>query len=87
MDLPADSDGMALACRHCGFRPDLDLTQGVVAAHFETEHNTTKIHLDLIVVCPRDDTSMVFERRVGNRDVFGCPTCYRTRRIIRTERS
>ena len=81
------SQGMALACRHCGFRPDPDLTQGVLLAHFETEHNTSKVHLDLLVLCPRCDGSMTFERSDGNRDIFVCADCHRTRRITRNEGS
>lgn len=79
------ADGLVLACRHCGWRPPVDLTQGVLAAHFETEHDTAAVHLDLLVVCPRDAASMTFVRREPGRDIFECPQCRCTRRVLRTE--
>ena len=79
-----DRDGWALACKTCAYRFPLNITQGVGKAHFETEHDTDDVQFELVVVC-RCDRTMTFTARVNGRDVFDCPTCHRTRRIVRTE--
>jgi len=80
IDVP---DGMALTCKHCGWRPDEDLTMGVLAAHFESEHGTGNVELDLIVLCPRCDKAMEFFASLGNEDHFQCEPCHRGRKIRR----
>ncbi|GAA4439514.1 hypothetical protein [Phytohabitans houttuyneae] len=79
------SDGMALVCATCRWRPIGELTMGVVEAHFETEpdHDASNLKLELVVLCPRCDQEMVFERSVGDRDIFNCAPCHRTRSIRR----
>jgi len=42
-------DGMTLVCETCGWRPDGEISTGV-AAHFETEHHSPDIRLELVVV-------------------------------------
>jgi transposase-like protein len=79
------SDGMALICATCRWRPTGDLTVGVLAAHFETEHDTSHIHMELVALCPRCDQPMTFERSIGNRDIFACEPCHRTRTIRREQ--
>lgn len=76
-------DGMALACQTCGWRPPVDLVMGVVAAHFETEHDTTDVRLDLIVLCPHCDLSMPFVYSRNGVDHFSCDECLRSRRVRR----
>lgn len=76
-------DGMALLCKTCRWRPTEELTAGLLAAHFETEHGTDKVELELVVLCPRCDEPMAFDRSVGNRDYFSCERCHRTRVIHR----
>lgn len=78
------NDGFGLACTHCGFVFPLGITQGVMAAHFETEHGVTKVDLNLVVLCPRCDGVMVFEYepRPG-REQYYCDPCRRTRVITR----
>jgi hypothetical protein len=80
-------DGMALICAVCRWRPGEDVTTGVLEAHFETEpgHNAGSITLELAVLCPRSDQPMTFERSVGNRDVFDCEGCHRTRTVRRED--
>lgn len=82
---PTVRDGMALACRPCRHRFPEDVTVGVLAAHFETAHGTTDVQLDLVVVCPRCDAEMTFERAERRRDVFACAPCHRTRIVHRKE--
>ncbi|MCW2900134.1 MAG: hypothetical protein JWO67_2399, partial [Streptosporangiaceae bacterium] len=59
---------------------------GVAAAHFETEHDTTDVKFELVVLS-RDDTVMVLERRDGNKLHYACPTCHRSRVVSQLERS
>jgi hypothetical protein len=60
---------------------------GVVAAHFETEHDSTDVRLELVVLCWRCDTPMTFSHsREGadmSIDFFDCATCHRRRSIRR----
>jgi transposase-like protein len=76
-------DGMILVCATCRWRPDGDLTVGVLAAHFETEHDTSHVRMELVVLCLRCDAEMAFERSAGSRDIFACAPCRRTRAIRR----
>lgn len=78
-----DPDGMALACKVCGFRPAGEVTMGVFAAHVETEHDTTELLLDLVVICDRCDVVMPHRRSEGNRHWHDCPQCRRTR-VLKT---
>lgn len=80
LDVP---DGMALLCQTCQWRPDENLTVGLMQAHFETEHDTSDIRLDLVALCPRCDTAMAFEHHHAGRDHFVCATCRRARTIRR----
>jgi len=76
-------DGMALICRTCRWRPAVNLPMGLIAAHFETEHNTDEVNLELVVLCPRCDQPMTHEHSHGLRDTFACEPCHRTRTIRR----
>lgn len=82
LDVP---DGMALICRTCRWRPATDLPMGLLAAHFETEHDTSKVNLELVVLCLRCDKPMAFLRSEGRKDIFACDPCCRVRTIRRTE--
>ena len=76
---------MVLRCAACRWRPAADVTQGVVAAHFEVEHDTEDIRLELIAVCPRDDSELSLirtqHRATHLLHIYDCPQCYRTYRI------
>lgn len=76
------ADPFRLACKHCGWRPPEDLEMGVAAAHFETEHNTTEVAFDLVVVCDRCDGVMPLFAILGEEHHFQCEPCKRGR-IIR----
>lgn len=73
----------ALACKHCGWRPPGDLAMGVAAAHFETEHDTTDVAFDLVVVCDHCDRAMTYFASIGNQDHFECKPCHRGRVVTR----
>lgn len=76
-------DGMALICQTCHWRPDEGLSVGLLRAHFETEHGTEDVRMELVVLCPRCDKAMTFDRSFGNRDHFACQPCHRVRVIRR----
>lgn len=76
-------DGMALVCNTCRWRPREELTVGLLAAHFETEHGTDKVHMELVVLCPRCDQPMEFDFTLGDDDHFRCAPCHRGRVIRR----
>lgn len=42
---------MDLACRHCSCRWPHDAVIEAMQLHFNVEHDTNEIHLDLIAVC------------------------------------
>lgn len=81
LDVP---DGMALACRTCGWRPAEDLPIGLIQAHMQAEHGTDEVVLDLVVICPQGGNTMAFERTEGDRDIFVCLKCHRVRKIRRS---
>ena len=76
-------DGMALLCQTCRWRPDENMPTGLMVAHFETEHGTTDVRLELVALCPRCDIPMTFDYSHGDKDYFGCVQCRRTRTIRR----
>lgn len=76
-------DGMALICQTCRWRPREELTVGILAAHFDTEHGTEDIRMELVVLCPLCDQPMTFDRSWGNRDYFSCEGCQRSRVVFR----
>lgn len=84
LDVP---DGMALTCQLCGYRPADNLTMGVLAAHFETEHDTADVRLDLVVICDRCDVVMPLQRTQGRKSYHDCPRCHRTRVITQSAMS
>jgi DNA-directed RNA polymerase subunit RPC12/RpoP len=75
----------ALACKHCGWRPDPNLTMGVAAQHFETEHDTTEPRFELIVVCDRCDRVMTHLATIGEEHHYQCEPCRRGRVIHQRE--
>jgi hypothetical protein len=75
---------MTLICALCRWRPADGTPMGVVAAHFETEHDSTDGRLELVVLCLRCDKPMTYERSEGLQDFFSCLACHRTRVIGRT---
>ena len=76
-------DGFALQCQTCHYRPPENITIAVLAAHFETEHGTDKVDLDLVALCPRCDRAMRHDFTHGLVDHFVCDPCRRTREVRR----
>lgn len=79
------SDPFRLACKFCGWRPATDLTMGVAAQHFETEHDVTEPAFELIVVCDRCDGQMDLFATLDQGNHFEhhyeCTPCHRGRRL------
>lgn len=72
MTAPDVPDGFALLCMTCRWRPDPDLTQGLLAAHF-------------VAICPRCDQPMRHDFSHGLNDHFACDQCHRSRVVRRTQ--
>lgn len=83
MSQPTDNDGFALECVHCRYRAPLDAPVSFLAAHFDVEHDTTDVKVELTVICPRCDRRMAYERTEGSRDYFACTPCHRSRVVTR----
>lgn len=73
-------DDWGLTCIHCQFVFPIDITVGVMAAHFDAEHQADKVHVELVPLCPRCNKPMTFERELGPvRHLWGCDPCHRSR--------
>lgn len=83
INLPAD---MALLCRYCRFRFPGGVTMTTAAQHVATEHHTADVRFELVALCTRCKEPMTFLRTQGNREVFECGPCYRTRTVSRRHR-
>lgn len=80
LDVP---DGFALLCSICRYRPPEGITVAVLAAHFEVEHDTDAVTLELVALCPRCDRPMRHDYSHGNLDHFECDACKRSRIVRR----
>lgn len=90
-------DLLVLRCNaapdRCRWRPPLDLTMDLVAAHFDLEeaHDPTDIKLELVAWCWRCDVEMDLFRsqdlgQGAERHHYQCPLCRRTRSIVQHPR-
>lgn len=80
---------LVLACHHCGQRPPPDSVMEAQLLHFQIEHDTDDVHLDLVAVCTCGATMTLTETRPtggGFHDYFCCEPCGNTGRIKRGER-
>lgn len=79
------ADFWALACTHCGYRFPTTITVGVMAAHFEAEHDTTDVRVELVVLCDRCNQVMTHFATVGEEIHYQCEPCHRGRIIHQRE--
>lgn len=70
---------VTLAFDKCRWKPDDALAMGAVRAHFETEHGTDEIRLELAVPCPRCHEQMTHLAMIGEDHHFECIPCHRAR--------
>ena len=77
--------GFALKCHACDWLPDPAITMGVVKAHYETQHGSDAVALELVVLCPRHRAPMTPAGRHGDHDLFECaqPRCFRYSKVRR----
>lgn len=83
INLPGD---MALLCRYCHHLFPRDVTMAVAAQHVAIEHHTADVKFELVALCLRCRQPMKFLRTQGNREVFECGPCHRTRSVSRRHR-
>lgn len=79
---------MALACHECGHRPDPESVMESFQLHYQVEHDSDELHMDLIAVCDCGATM----RHVENRPTGGgwwvyyhCEACGTDGRIKQNE--
>lgn len=66
---------LLLECAECGHRPPPDSVQEALLLHFQVEHDTDKIHMNLSAVCTCGKTMTFVETKPtggGVRDWFRC---------------
>ncbi len=79
-------DDMALLCRYCPHQFPRGVTMTGAAQHVAQEHHTADVKFELVALCPRCRQPMKFLRTQGNREVFDCGPCHRTRSVSRQHR-
>lgn len=72
---------LALQCKPCGWRPPQDAVTEAVQLHFQVEHDTDEVTLDLVPVCTCG-TAMTSARSApaggGFKDYMECKACGHT---------
>lgn len=82
-------DLLHLACKYCGWVIPKDLTLGVIAEHFRTEHpeavkedGKPKIDLDMVAVCTKCHEKMPLFATLDEGDhwrhTYNCEPCRRS---------
>lgn len=79
---------LELLCRYCRHPWPPDVTMGVVAAHYEIEHDHTgdDLPMDMAAVCGQCRVEMTLERTEPRRaggllHHYQCPVCRRSARF------
>jgi transposase-like protein len=75
--------GLVLVCQLCRWRPPNDLTMTLVATHFDVDHDSTDIRLELTAWCERCDQEMTLDRTEGTKaggwkHHYSCGQCHRS---------
>lgn len=68
----------ALECKHCKHRWPGDATAEAMLLHFQVDHDTDDVEVDLVVVCTCAATMTFVEARPtggGTREHYTCPAC------------
>lgn len=80
-DLGNVNSSLRLQCKDCDWRPPEDMTMEGVQLHFQVEHDTDQVTLDLLPVCSCG-TAMEHVRTAptggGFKDYFECKACGNT---------
>lgn len=83
------SPNLVLMCHLCEWSPRDGMEMENIRIHFIEKHQTEKVELQLVAMCPRDDTKLDL-RMSGVRpsdgnivETFDCPKCLRSYRVVR----
>lgn len=86
-DLGSRNRRMRLQCQPCGWRPPEDATMEAVQLHFQVEHDTDKVTLDLVALCSCGAAMTVTNTRPAGpgqvKDYLSCAACGNTGHLTR----
>jgi len=73
---------LVLVCRPCRWRPPADTVMEAVKLHFEVEHDTAEVAMEMVAWCDRCDCEMPLEMTGTTRSgttvhLHRCPHCHR----------
>jgi len=87
-DIGNRAAAMRLQCHRCGWVPPGDMEMQHAQLHFQVEHDTDEVRLDLVAVCTCGEAMTFTESRPtggGFKDYFLCGVCGCTGYVRRTE--
>jgi hypothetical protein len=79
---------MRLQCQACGWPPPEDATMEAVLLHFQVDHDTDEVKMDLVGVCSCGAAMDVTDTRPtggGFKDYMKCGACGNTGHVVRSE--
>jgi hypothetical protein len=85
-DLGNRNASMRLQCHRCGWYPPEDTLMEAVKLHFEVEHDTDEIRLELVGVCSCGEAMTITESRPtggGTKEYLECGVCGNTGHLRR----
>ena len=86
-DLGNRNASMRLQCKPCGWVPPDDMVMEGVLLHFQVEHDTDEVTLDLVPVCTCGEAMTLTDSRPAFgqvKDYFRCGVCGNTGYVRRT---
>jgi hypothetical protein len=82
---------LRLRCPYCGWWPRDNLTAGLLAAHYDTEHPSEPVRLGLVMRCDHCAEPMELTRTetttTGRRLHYTCEGCHRSARQFQRDTS
>ncbi len=77
------ADALVLVCQLCRWRPPEGEPVSLVAAHFDVDHDTTDVRMELVAWCDRCDQQMTYDRTSairggGQKHHYSCGRCHRS---------
>jgi hypothetical protein len=83
------ASSLRLQCKACGWPPPADMTVRDAQLHFQVEHDTDQVTMDLVPVCSCGAVMDITrtERTAWNqvRDMLKCAPCGNTGYLLREE--
>jgi hypothetical protein len=77
-ELGSRNNYMRLQCKHCPWVPPETMKMEGALLHFQVEHDTDQVHLELVAVCSCGAAMAVTESRPtggGIKDYLKCGAC------------